>query len=71
MIVLSCVSPLALAVSLSVAAQSGGSTTETYTYDARGQLVDVQRSGGVNHGIRSEYTYDAAFNRIRKKVTGA
>jgi hypothetical protein len=69
--ILTCVSPLAVAFAVTMAAQSGGSTTETYTYDARGQLVDVQRSGGVNHGIRTEYTYDAAFNRIRKKVTGA
>ena len=71
MIVLSCVSPLVLAVSLSVSVQSGGSTTEAYTYDTRGRLVDVQRSGGVSHGIRTEYEYDAAHNRIRKKVTGA
>lgn len=69
--IFTCLSPLALAVSVAVSAQSGGTTKETYTYDARGQLVDVQRTGGVNHGIRSEYTYDAAFNRIRKKVTGA
>lgn len=71
MIVLTCVSPLVLAVSLSVSVQSGGSTTESYTYDARGRLVDVQRSGGAVHGVRTEYEYDAADNRIRKKVTGA
>lgn len=65
------VHPIVLAVSIAVSSQSGSSTAETYVYDARGQLVEVQRSGGAPNGILTEYEYDAAYNRVRKKVTGA
>lgn len=39
------------------------SETITYTYDARGRLVDVSRSGTVNNGIASCYSLDQADNR--------
>ena len=29
--------------------------TVTYTYDARGRLVKVQRSGSVNNGVTADY----------------
>lgn len=45
--------------------------TITYTYDAQGRLVQVDHSGSVNDGVKTEYEYDAADNRIRKKKTGA
>ncbi|GLK52031.1 MAG: hypothetical protein CMF76_10065 [Maricaulis sp.] len=45
--------------------------TVTYTYDAQGRVVEVQHSGGPNHGVKREYEYDDADNRTRKKTTGA
>lgn len=47
------------------------SETITYTYDARGRLIQVARSGSVNNGVTSAYQYDAADNRTAVTVTGA
>ncbi len=48
-----------------------GSETVAYTYDAKGRLVKVEHSGSVNDGVKTEYEYDKADNRTRKKTTGA
>ena len=45
--------------------------TLTYTYDARGRLVKVERSGSVNNGVKAEYTHDKADNRTTVVVTGS
>lgn len=45
--------------------------TITYTYDAKGRVVKVERAGTVNNNVKSEYTYDKADNRKTSKVTGA
>lgn len=45
--------------------------TVTYTYDAKGRLVRVVRSGSVNNGVVTELSHDKAGNRTRLKVTGA
>lgn len=37
--------------------------TLTYTYDELGRLTVVERSGSVNNGAQSGYTFDAAGNR--------
>jgi hypothetical protein len=71
MVIAGIVSAAASAMALSAASLSGSSTTETYVYDVRGRLVDVQRTGGLLDGIRSRYEYDAADNRTRRWVTGA
>ena len=42
--------------------------TITYTYDARGRLIDVSRSGSVNNGIASCYALDQADNRTNVTV---
>ena len=47
------------------------SETVTYTYDAKGRLVKVERSGTVNNGVKAEYTHDKADNRRNVKVTGS
>jgi hypothetical protein len=47
------------------------SETITYTYDAKGRLVKVERSGTVNDGVKAEYTHDKANNRRNVKVTGS
>jgi hypothetical protein len=45
--------------------------TITYTYDAKGRLVKVERSGNVNHGVKAEYKHDKADNRTSVTVTGS
>jgi len=48
---------------LMVAATALASETVTYTYDARGRLVKVERAGTVNNGVRAGYEYDKGDNR--------
>jgi YD repeat-containing protein len=43
----------------------------TYSYDARGRLVQVTHTGTVNNNVASSYTYDKANNRTNKTTTGA
>ncbi|WP_257543892.1 hypothetical protein [Sphingopyxis sp. DBS4] len=45
--------------------------TITYTYDAKGRLVKVVRTGTVNNNVTAEYTHDKADNRTRLKVTNS
>ena len=45
--------------------------TITYTYDARGRLVQVNRTGTVNNNVVSNYSYDKANNRTNKTTTGS
>src|SRR5207253_8427338 len=48
---------------LCVAAPVAGSETITYTYDALGRLVKVERTGAVNSRANACYTHDPANNR--------
>ena len=43
--------------------------TITYSYDARGRLVKVERMGSVNNNVKAEYKYDKADNRTNVNVT--
>ncbi|HQV03031.1 MULTISPECIES: hypothetical protein [unclassified Novosphingobium] len=45
--------------------------TVTYTYDAKGRLVKVVRSGTVNNGVQTTYTHDKADNRKNTTTTGS
>jgi YD repeat-containing protein len=45
--------------------------TITYTYDARGRLIQVVRSGTVNNGVSTTYQIDKADNRTNKTTTGS
>ncbi len=45
--------------------------TIAYTYDAKGRLVKVERSGTVNNGVKAEYSHDKADNRVNVTVTGS
>jgi hypothetical protein len=47
------------------------SETVTYTYDAKGRLVKVERTGTVNNNLKYDYTLDKANNRTNVKVTGS
>lgn len=42
--------------------------TVTYTYDSRGRLVKVIRTGTVNNNVQAEYKYDRADNRTNVNV---
>lgn len=50
------------------AAAALASETITYTYDSRGRLVKVKRSGTVNNNVSAEYKYDKADNRTNVNV---
>ena len=56
---------------LSGAAPAHATETVTYTYDARGRLIKVEKSGDVNNGVKTEYEHDKASNRKKVKTTGA
>jgi len=56
---------------LGVAAVAVVSETITYTYDARGRLVKVERKGTVNNNVKAEYRYDKADNRTNVNVVSA
>jgi hypothetical protein len=64
---------LALAVAMIAAAPALAiaSETITYTYDAKGRLVKVERSGNVNNGVTTNYTHDKANNRTNVTTTGS
>lgn len=58
---------LAAASSVSLSAAE----TITYTYDAKGRLIKVERSGTVNNGVDTEYQHDDADNRTNIETTGS
>ena len=45
--------------------------TITYSYDARGRLIQVARTGAVNNNVTTNYAYDKADNRSSKATTGS
>ena len=57
-----------VAVLTAAAVAALASETITYTYDARGRLVKVERSGTVNNNVKAEYKYDKADNRTNVNV---
>jgi len=61
----------ALLISGLVVSQAKASETIAYTYDTQGRLTNVQRSGNVNNGVQSTYTFDNADNRTNVTVTNA
>lgn len=65
--------PVALVIvgAVTLASAALAAETVTYRYDARGRLVKVERSGSVNNGVNTSYTYDKADNRTNKTVSGA
>jgi YD repeat-containing protein len=57
------VATIAILGTLLTAERAAASETLTYTYDARGRLVKVARSGTINNGTSACYAYDKADNR--------
>jgi len=47
--------------------------TETivYTYDAKGRVTKVVRTGTVNNNVTTDYTHDKANNRKTKVTTNS
>lgn len=59
----------AFIAAVGVAAMSAdASETVNYTYDARGRLVKVVRTGTVNNNVKAEYKYDDGDNRTNVNV---
>ncbi|HMG48237.1 MAG TPA: RHS repeat domain-containing protein [Allosphingosinicella sp.] len=58
---------LALAIAV-LAGAAIASETITYSYDARGRLVKVVRTGSVNNNVSATYSYDKADNRTNVNV---
>lgn len=56
---------------LALAAPALATETVTYSYDAQGRLVKVERSGTVNNGVVTTYAHDHADNRTNKTTTGS
>lgn len=56
---------------LVAAGVASATETVTYTYDAKGRLIQVTHSGTVNNNVVANYTFDAADNRKNVTVTGA
>ena len=61
----------ALLVFCLIADPAFAAETLIYTYDARGRLVKVERSGAVNNGVKADYAHDKANNRTTVVVTGS
>ena len=56
---------------LAFATAADAAETIKYTYDARGRLVKVERTGTVNNNVVTNYTIDKADNRTNKTTTGS
>lgn len=54
-----------------IPAAAHGAETVTYTYDAKGRLVKVERSGSINNGVKTTYSHDKADNRKNTTTTGS
>lgn len=55
----------------SAAAPCKSAENITYTYDAKGRLVKVVRTGTVNNNVTVEYAHDKADNRTRVTTTNS
>jgi hypothetical protein len=56
-------------LSLAIASPAAATEASTYIHDAEGRLVQVERSGAVNNGLKTEYAHDKVDNRENVKVT--
>lgn len=61
----------AAAAAFAVASAAMAAETITYTYDAKGRLVKVERSGTVNNNVTTNYSHDKADNRTNVTVTNS
>jgi hypothetical protein len=62
---------LLTSAAIATAAAAVAAETVTYSYDARGRLIKIVRSGTVNNGVATSYTHDKADNRKTRTTAGA
>jgi len=62
---------MAVAATMAAIGSATAAETITYTYDAKGRLVKVVRTGTVNNNVTTEYEHDKADNRKRLKTTNS
>lgn len=64
---------LYLGTAIALLAGNAAQATEViaYKYDARGRLVEVNRTGTVNNNVVTTYTHDKADNRKNTTTTGS
>jgi hypothetical protein len=62
---------IAFAIAAAIPALAMASETINYSYDNKGRLVKVERSGTVNNGVVTNYAFDKADNRILKNTSGS
>ena len=60
-----------LLTALLLAAPASAAETIAYVYDSKGRVVQVVRTGTVNNGVTTTYSYDKAGNRTAKTTTGS
>jgi hypothetical protein len=62
---------LASTIACAVAIPATAAETISYSYDARGRLIQVARSGTVNNNVTTAHSYDKVDNRVTKTTTGS
>jgi hypothetical protein len=62
---------IAIAALVALPQPATAGETITYTYDAKGRVVKVVRTGTVNNNVTTQYTHDKANNRKKVKTTGS
>lgn len=62
---------VALAYLATAAKPAIAAETITYTYDAKGRVVKVVRTGTVNNNVTYDYNFDRANNRTKVKITNS
>ncbi len=62
---------ISFSVIVAIPALALAGETVNYTYDAKGRLVKVERSGSVNNNVTTNYSHDKADNRTNVTVTGS
>ena len=60
-----------ISAAIGAAAIASASETINYSYDAKGRLVKVARTGNINNGVNASYTHDKADNRTNVTVSGS
>jgi YD repeat-containing protein len=63
--------PMLVFALATIAVPTLAAETITYTYDAKGRLVKVVRTGTVNNNVTTDYVHDKADNRKNVKVTNS
>jgi hypothetical protein len=62
---------LVAAAIAAVPALAIASETINYSYDAKGRLTRVERSGTINNNVKAVYTHDKVDNRTNVNVSGS